>query len=77
MNLKDLEKINKIYPLIKQLDDEINKLDKLAISLVNGECDIDLSLKITDLKLKDKSSKQNMFDEDGSLMNNSTPRFSL
>ncbi len=71
MKLKDLEKVTKIYDEIKTLDTSTKQLHKLAQSVADGGSIVKLNLQITDLKLKEKKAKENMFDEDGSLQSTS------
>lgn len=65
MNIKDLEVITKIYEEIKSIDVKIDKLHKLAQSAVNSELEINLN--ITNIKVKEKSIKDSMINENGDL----------
>ncbi len=67
MKLKDLGKVTKIYDEIKIIDESTKQLHKLAQSVADSNSIVKLNLQITDLKLKEKKAKENMFDEDGSL----------
>jgi hypothetical protein len=67
MKLKDLEKINKIYIEIKDLNDNLVYLHKLAVNVADSKSIVTLNLNETNLKIKELEEKQNMFDEDGSL----------
>jgi hypothetical protein len=70
VNIKKLDKANKIYQQIKELDKEIIEIDKHAMLIANGEVKLSLTLNIDDLKKKEKEESKVKFDEDGSIVVN-------
>jgi len=68
MNIKQIEKANKILLDIKILDSEIIELEKFAMLIADGEVTIDFSLNVHDLKKKREQEEKISFDEDGSLI---------
>ena len=49
MNIRELERATKIFEKIKDIDKQINELDKFAISVVNGNVKCNLLLSVEDL----------------------------
>jgi hypothetical protein len=66
MNIVKLEKATKIYEQIKQLDNAIIEIDRIAMLIANGEVSCSFDLKVNDLT-KTEEQCQVGFDEDGSL----------
>ena len=67
MNIQELERSQKIYAQIKDLDAEIIEIEKVAILIANGNAEVNLSLKVKDISPKKQEKEKVEFDEDGSL----------
>lgn len=67
MNIKQLERSQKMYQEVKALDAEIIEIEKIAILVVDGNAEVNLSLTVKDTTPKPKESEKAQFDEDGSL----------
>jgi hypothetical protein len=72
MDFKKLEKANKIYQEIKALDKEIIEIENNAMLIANGDVKLSLTLNINDLTKKAEAESKVAFDEDGSLIINSS-----
>jgi hypothetical protein len=68
--IKNFEKAKKIYEIIKVLDSDIIKIEKLAIQLSNDHCKVYLEMEVANLSNQNKE-KESIFDEDGSLKSDS------
>jgi hypothetical protein len=66
MNIQELERSQKIYAQIKDLDAEIIEIEKVAILVANGNAEVNLSLNVKDTTPKKEESEKVEFDEDGS-----------
>jgi uncharacterized protein YydD (DUF2326 family) len=66
MDLKELEKAQRLYARIKELDAEIISIERLALLASTKKTSIKLSLTIEDLE-KVKDSEKTIIDCDGSL----------
>lgn len=66
MKLTQLEKAQKLYARVKELDGEIIEVEKLAQLISSKKTSIKLSLKVNDLEKVNDSDKVTL-DEDGSL----------
>lgn len=66
MDLKELDKAQRLYARIKELDAEIIGIEKLASLVSTKKTSIKLSLRIEDLE-KVKDSEKTIIDCDGSL----------
>lgn len=75
MNIKQLEKSQKMYLEVKSLDAEIIEIEKIAILVVDGNAEVNLSLKVKDTTPKPKESDKAKFEEDGS--QRSTPSIGM
>lgn len=64
IDLKTIEKAQKIINDIKALDSEIIEMQKLASEIAENNCKIGLGIRIDNLSNR---NKQNIFTEDGSL----------
>jgi hypothetical protein len=69
MKLTQLEKAQKLYDRVKELDKEIMEIEKTAELIATKKTEIKLSLKVSDLEPK-KHEKEPILDADGSLINN-------
>lgn len=67
MQIKDIEKIQRIYLKIKELDEEILKLDKLALEIANDDCKISINVENFTKQQQEEAKEKAKFDEDGSL----------
>lgn len=74
MKLTQLEKAQKLYDRVKELDGEIIEIEKLAQLIADKKTEIKLTLKINDLEEKDKEKSKVAFDEDGSLIHGAYAR---
>jgi hypothetical protein len=67
MNLKQLQKAQKLYDRIKELDAEIIEVEKVAQYLADKKTSVKFSVKVTDIeKIKEKDKVS--LDADGSLI---------
>lgn len=67
MNLKELQKAQKLYDRIKELDAEIIEVEKVAQYVADKKASVKFSIKVTDTeKVKDKDKVS--LDADGSLV---------
>ena len=69
MKPNQLEKSIKIYQEIKELDNEIQELDKFALKIANSDLNSTLKLSVNDNVMSEERKKL-QFDEDGSIKNN-------
>ena len=76
MNYKKLEHLSTYYQSLKNLDAEINKLDKLALQLINNNCEVEVNLTVKDLDRKKQDEKESVLESDGSLSYGDIPRMS-
>ena len=69
MNLKDLKTATTILRKVESLDQLINEIEKIAISIANNKTksSFSFSIKTTDLSKKEEESNEIHFDADGSL----------
>lgn len=67
MDIKKLEKANRILVDLKKLDAEIIDIEKYAMQIANGRAKTSFTLKFEDLTKKGDDDKVD-FDEDGSLI---------
>lgn len=67
MSYKKLQSAALLYGRLKELDQEIIALDKLAILVAEKPCSIVLSLSIVDIEKQKKEEVKVQFDEHGSL----------
>lgn len=66
MNLLQLDKAQKLYSRIKELESEISEIEKTAQTVANKKTKIKISLTVNDLEGPKK--KEKVLDEDGSLI---------
>jgi hypothetical protein len=73
MNITKLEKASKLVERMKEVDQEVIALEKLADQIANKRSEIKLTLNVVDLEKKEKGEEV-QFDEDGSIVKpNSNP----
>ncbi len=78
MKLKDLDLITKVHQKIKFLDEQISKLNAIAVKVVNNEANVILNLEVLDVLAKKEYDKKNIIDTDGDIrIGNSTSIFDL
>lgn len=68
MEIKKLSKAAKLLDRIKALDQEIIKLDKIGLTVVNDRTEINLNLSVKNLTKEEDDKCKVSFDTDGSLM---------
>jgi hypothetical protein len=67
MNITKLEKASKLIERMKEVDQEVIALEKLADQIANKRSEIKLTLNVVDLEKKEKGEGV-QFDEDGSII---------
>jgi hypothetical protein len=76
MKLSEVEKLKDAYDRVRKLDGEILSIEKLALMVSEKRTEIKMSVTVDDLDEKAKGRVR--FDEDGSIMGESSPmRWSL
>ena len=76
MKPNQLEKSIKIYQQIKELDNEIQELDKFALKIANSDSNSTLKLSVNDIVISEESKKL-QFDEDGSVKNSESNHYDI
>lgn len=75
--IKNLKKLSKIIEDIRNVEDEISNIEKIAEILANNPCRINLTLKVEDLKEKEKNDNKVEFDDDGSIVSQMNQQISF
>lgn len=60
MDIKKLKSASGLLEQLKTIDQEIIKLDKLAMSIANKKCDIEVELKVVDLEKVEKETEERL-----------------